>query len=74
MIYGAGDVLLIACTGWGKSIIFQAYSILTGKITLQIIPLNKLGDEQLQDIKKLPGAKPCLVNAKTKKVDLQLIK
>jgi superfamily II DNA helicase RecQ len=74
MIYGAGDVLLIARTGWGKSIIFQAYSILTGKITLQIVPLNKLGDEQLQDIKKLPGAKPCLVNAETKKVDPLLIK
>ena len=45
LIYGHGDTLLMARTGFGKSLIFYTYSILTGKITLQIIPLNKLGDE-----------------------------
>jgi len=49
LIFGESDVLLIARTGFGKSLIFHAYTVLTGKITLQIIPLTKLGDEQLDD-------------------------
>ena len=53
LIFGCGDTLLIARTGFGKSIIFHAYSVLTRKITLQLIPLNKLGDEQLADIAQL---------------------
>jgi len=53
----------MARTGFGKSLIFYTYSILTGKITLQIIPLNKLGDEQLHDIKKLYRSNPCLLNS-----------
>jgi superfamily II DNA helicase RecQ len=63
LIFGKGDTLLIARTGYGKSLIFHAYSVLTDKITLQIIPLNKLGDEQYHDIKKLPGTRPCLLTA-----------
>lgn len=66
LIFGQSDVLLIARTGFGKSLIFHAYSILTGKITLQLIPLTKLGDEQLCDIRRFAGAKPCLIDAKTK--------
>lgn len=50
LIFGQSDVLLVARTGFGKSLIFHAYSILTSKITLQLIPLTKLGDEQLSDI------------------------
>ncbi|KAN0069561.1 hypothetical protein V8E54_012576 [Elaphomyces granulatus] len=37
------------------------FSILTRKITLQIIPLSKLGDEQLDDIRKLSGSNPDLI-------------
>jgi hypothetical protein len=33
-LLGKGDTLLIARTGFGKSLIFHAYSILTGKITI----------------------------------------
>jgi superfamily II DNA helicase RecQ len=66
LIFGKSDVLLIARTGFGKSLIFHAFSILTGKITLQLIPLSKLGDEQLCDIRRFPGARPCLINAKTR--------
>jgi len=64
---------LIARTGFGKSIIFHAFSVLTGKITLQIIPLSKLGDEQLDDIRKLSGAKPCLITAQSKKEEKAII-
>ena len=49
---GKGDTLLVtACRllGFGKSIVFHDFSILTGKISLQIIPLSKLSDEQLDD-------------------------
>ncbi len=65
LIFGKGDTLLIARTGFGKSIIFHSFSILTGKKTLQIVPLSKLGDEQLNDIHKLPGANPCLITHET---------
>jgi len=54
LIFGKGDTLLVARTGFGKSLIFHAFSILTGLITIQINPLSKLGDEQLGDIRKLP--------------------
>jgi hypothetical protein len=67
MIYGNSDTLFIAKTGYGKSIIFQAYSILTRRITIQIIPLVKLGEEQCRDIASLDSTAPCLVTAQTKK-------
>jgi superfamily II DNA helicase RecQ len=60
----------MARTGYGKSIIFYIYSILTSKITLQIIPLNKLGDKQQHNIQKLYGSNPCLLNVKSKEPDL----
>ena len=64
LIFRKGDTLLIAYTGFSKSLIFHAYSILTGKITIQIIPLNKLGDKQLDDIKKIDRSSLVLINAK----------
>lgn len=73
LIFNRSDVLLIARTGFGKSIIFHAYSLLTRKITLQLVPLNKLGEEQLSDIRKLSGAKPCLLNEKTRTAERRLI-
>ncbi len=73
LIYGDGDTLLVAATGWGKSIIFHAYSILTAKTTIQIIPLKKLGGEQLEDIRKLSHTNPCLLTSDTKKEEETLI-
>ena len=73
LIFGKSDVLLIARTGFGKSLIFHAYTVLTGKITLQLIPLTKLGDEQMDDIRRLDGAKPCLLNARTRAAEKGLI-
>jgi hypothetical protein len=34
LIFGKGDILLVARTGFGKSLIFHAYSVLTGKIII----------------------------------------
>ena len=66
LVYGIGDTILVAKTGFGKSIALHAYSVLTGNITLQIIPLSKLGNEQLEAIRRYDGAFPCLVTAETK--------
>lgn len=66
LVYGLGDVLLVARTGFGKSLILHAYSVLTSKITIQITPLNSLGEEQFKEIGMLPTTRPCLLNANTK--------
>jgi superfamily II DNA/RNA helicase len=73
LIYGDGDTLLVAATGWGKSVIFHAYSVLTGKMTLQIIPLKKLGGEQMADISKLGYTKPCLLTSESRKEQRTII-
>lgn len=74
LIYGHGDTLLIARTGFGKSLILHAYSILTGQITIQLVPLNGLGDQQKKDIAKIPGINPCLVTSDTKRDNFDLLK
>lgn len=73
LVYGKGDTLLIARTGFGKSIILHSFSLLTRKITLQIVPLNKLGDQQLTDIRRFCNARPCLLNAENKRREGDLI-
>jgi hypothetical protein len=45
LVYEKGDTFLIARIGFGKSLILHSYSVLTGKITIQIILLNKLDEE-----------------------------
>ena len=42
LVYGIGDTLFIARTGFGKSLTFQAFCALTDMIALQLIPLSKL--------------------------------
>ncbi|KAF2669323.1 P-loop containing nucleoside triphosphate hydrolase protein [Microthyrium microscopicum] len=66
LIYGGGDVLLIAKTGFGKSLILHAYGALTGKITLQIVPLNRLGEDQCNSIKNVEGCTPRLLTGDSK--------
>jgi hypothetical protein len=39
LIFGQSDVLFVARTGEGKSLMFQGW--LTGLITIQIVPLNR---------------------------------
>jgi superfamily II DNA helicase RecQ len=60
------DTLLVAKTGFGKSMTFQAFAPLTGMITIQVIPLSKLGEEQAEQMSRLPGAKPVVITAETK--------
>lgn len=73
LIFGVGDTLLIARTGFGKSMILHAYSIMTGLTTLQITPLNKLGEEQVQSISRIPLASPCLLNSETKRTERDVL-
>jgi superfamily II DNA helicase RecQ len=74
LIFSKNNILLIARTRFSKSLIFHAFSIITRKITLQLIPLTKLGNEQLSDIRRFPSASPCLLNAKTKADKKELLK
>ena len=53
LVFGRSDVLMVARTGEGKSLVFQAFAMLTGQITLQIVPLNRLGIEQSDDIGRM---------------------
>ncbi|TEY74225.1 hypothetical protein BOTCAL_0075g00270 [Botryotinia calthae] len=73
LIYGKSDTLCIARTGFGKSLILHSFSVLTGKITLQIVPLTKLGEEQFEDIKKLPRTSPCFLNSESMKEQSKII-
>ena len=46
---------------------------MTGKITIQIVPLNKLGEEQCADTAKLDGTSPVLINGENRKNDRAII-
>ena len=41
------DLILIALTGWGKSVVFQVIPALWGGICLMIMPLNLLEEDQV---------------------------
>lgn len=65
LIFGYGDTILVAKTGFGKSLLYQTYTLLTGKIAIQLAPLNKLSEEQVQMLCKF-GVKSVAVTADTK--------
>jgi DEAD/DEAH box helicase len=65
LIYSRKDLILIAGTGFGKSMILQAVSLLIQRsITLVILPLNQVGDEQCEFIRQIGGL-PCFLNSET---------
>jgi hypothetical protein len=66
VVYRPGDTILIAKTGFDKTIIFQAYSILTGNITVQVIPLCTIGKARVESLNRFEGVNACLVTADTK--------
>jgi superfamily II DNA helicase RecQ len=42
IVYGKGDTILLARTGFGKSIVFQSvFVLLPGSITILIVPLTR---------------------------------
>ena len=66
LVLDGRDTVLIAATGYGKSAVLYAFSALTGKITVQIVPLTKLGENQREDIaNKVPNSKPVWIDGDT---------
>ena len=64
VLYHKKDVILIARTGFGKSLIFQSLPLLYDDgIALLIYPLSALEQDQHQDISKLPSARPFILDA-----------
>ena len=61
------DVILIAKTGYGKSMVFHSISALQeGTITLMIMPLLALEEDQKLSIKKMhTSSSPCIVDEET---------
>jgi hypothetical protein len=65
LIFLRKDMILIAKTSFGKSMILQAVSLLIEKtITLFLLPLNQIGIEQAEYITSL-GGRPCFLNTDT---------
>src|SRR5256714_2022472 len=65
LTYKRKDLILIAKTSFGKSMILQAVSILTRKsITVVVLPLDQIGQEQAEYITRI-GGRPCFLNADT---------
>jgi len=66
VIFEQRDLLLVAKTSFGKSIVLQAVSILVPQsVTIIVLPLNAIGTEQMQKISCLPLAKPVHVWERT---------
>lgn len=74
LIFTQLDTILVAPTGFGKSIIFQTFTLLTGRITLQVVPLVALGQQHLADVASIPGARPCLITEETRGLDRNLFR
>lgn len=71
IIYYAGDTILLAKTGYGKSLILQAVSVIRSRtITIQIVPLSQLGQEQTEVVARFPFANPILIDQNTRKVSI----
>ena len=66
LIFRKSNTLLITHIGFSKSLIFHTYFVFIGKITIQIILLNKLSDKQLDNIKKIKRSNLVLINTKTR--------
>lgn len=65
LIYRRQDLILIAKTSFGKSMILQAVSVLICKsITVVILPLDQIGIGQEAYISRI-GGRPCFLNKET---------
>ena len=65
LIFRRKDLILIAKTSFGKSLILQAVSVLLRKSTsIIMLPLDQIGHEQAAYISRI-GGKPCFLNRDT---------
>jgi superfamily II DNA helicase RecQ len=68
LLFARRDVLLVAQTGFGKSLIFQTIGLLTGQITIIIVPLLGLCDQVRDDIADIPGSLPIVISSETRRM------
>lgn len=75
-------MIVIERTRGGKSLIFYAFTLMTGLIVVQITLLNRLGEEQAEDIRRalrlLEKDSRSLINvvnltAENRKLDKELV-
>ena len=66
LVFARQDLILVAKTGFGKSLIFHAWTILTGKVSIIIVPLLGLADQTYDDFCEIPGANPIVVSKETR--------
>jgi superfamily II DNA helicase RecQ len=66
LLFAKRDVILVANTGFGKSIVYQGIGVLTGKISIVVCPLLGLCDQAQDEIAALPGCRPIVVSSETK--------
>jgi superfamily II DNA helicase RecQ len=70
LVFKKEDLLLAAKTSFSKSVIFQAAPLFCrGGISLIIIPLDRIGQEQRIKIQRLPSARSVFINGRTDKTD-----
>lgn len=64
VLFQRSDLILIAKTGFGKSIIFQATPLIEEQagICLILMPLKALQDEQCEKLKYISSANPFVLN------------
>jgi superfamily II DNA or RNA helicase len=66
LLFAQRDVLLVAQTGFGKSLVFQAIGTLTDRLTIIIVPLLGLCDQVRDDIADIPGSSPIVISSETR--------
>jgi superfamily II DNA or RNA helicase len=72
LVFDKQDILLVVRTGFGKSLIFQAWTALTAKMAIVIVPLNGLADQIYADIQNVPGSNPIILSGETKLANPQI--
>lgn len=74
LVFEQLDIVLIARTSFGKSLIIQAFSLITDRITILIAPLVKLAEEQGNSLLAIPRATPLLITSETRRYDKTMFK
>ena len=71
LIFERRDLMLVAKTSFGKSMIMQALPCLVpNAVVIIVLPLNAIGSEQVKKIAKLPYVRPVHVWGKTISAEL----
>ena len=66
LVFTRQDLILIIKTGFSKSLIFHAWTILTGKVLIIIVLLLGLADQTYDDFCEIPGANLIVISKETR--------